>query len=106
MNMTEHILLNEALLIFLGATVEQPSYDPVGLGADRLKKGFPEKWEELEPKILDILKTTLEIEMDWKLYPWPDEAGLYVEKVLLKMYPNITKEVSRTLASYFIYHWK
>ena len=79
---TEHAILIKAILTYLGVTLESPGYQPVGDSDERLRKAFASNYESIQDDIKKIIDVTMEIEVDWKEYPWPDKASMYIEEQL------------------------
>lgn len=100
-----HDLLNEAVLIYMGATASRPGYQPVGSGEDRLKHSFPEQASSLIRDVDAILKAVMRIEVDWNQLTFQD-AGNFVSNELATLLPWLSPEARESLTSYFLYQWR
>lgn len=99
-------LINDALLVYLGATLLSPGYQPVERPDERLKLKYLTDYQTIREDVESIVLTTMEIEVDWSQFPWPKKAADFIEVQIEVKFPWLNSAVRKSLAAYFVYQWK
>jgi len=94
--------VNEILKIYLGAD-EKGGYQPVGSGADRLKRASPSEWEKQLRHITPYLD--FDHTPDWSTQNLSQASDAFAERIS-EQFPELDEIAVRSLANRFSYNWR